>query len=85
MRKADVMTGPKLVSSVGIRPDDAEAVYRQAYTHGAESVLSAIEPFMPPTQMARLRQWANGELRQWRFHLDRNQRVEPPQIELGKV
>jgi hypothetical protein len=76
------MTEPKLVSSIGGPPDDAEGVYRQAYTHGAESVLSAIEPFMPPAQMARLHAWATGDLRQWRFHLDRHPRVAPPAIDI---
>ena len=66
--------------SSGDEPPTREAIYRQGYTHGAEAVVAAVAAYMPPGRMARLHEWAVGELRQWRFHLDAHQRIEPPHI-----
>lgn len=57
---------------------DGEARFRRGFTHGAQRVISAVEPYLKQEQLSKLRHWMADDVRNWQMGSDRF--AEPPRL-----
>ena len=57
---------------------EGEARFRRGFTHGAQRVISAVEPYLKPAQLSRLQRWMSDDVRDWQMGADATEEPPPP-------
>jgi hypothetical protein len=59
---------------------EVEAQFRRGFTHGAQRVISAVEPYLKPAQLSKLKNWMAEDVGDWQKGSEAAEPPSPPDL-----